>query len=105
MIDASQGVYTLPPGTQFRNWPLDDDGTDQVATIEEAAAFGCEHLHEGPMLVHCQGGWNRSGVVVARMLIKQGRSPEDAIQLIRTRGEVNALCNPVFEAWLLTYKS
>jgi hypothetical protein len=53
------------------------------------------------VLVRCQAGLNRSGLVMALVLIRDGYSPADAIQLIRTQRGNAALCNSTFERWLL----
>ncbi len=55
----------------------------------------------GHVLVHCQMGLNRSGIVVALALIKSGMKPKAAIDLLRSRRHPQVLSNPVFEAWLL----
>ena len=44
----------------------------------------------------CQAGWNRSGLVVALVLLREGYSADEAIRLIRERRSPNALCNPYF---------
>jgi len=53
------------------------------------------------VLIRCQAGLNRSGLVMALVLIKDGYDPADAIALIREQRGDDALCNPVFERWLL----
>lgn len=55
----------------------------------------------GRVLVHCQMGLNRSGIVAALALIKSGMKPKEAISLLRARRGPDVLCNPVFEAWLV----
>ncbi len=53
------------------------------------------------VLIRCRAGLNRSGLVMALVLIREGFSAEAAIELIREkRGDV-ALCNYVFVDWLL----
>ena len=52
------------------------------------------------VLVRCQAGLNRSGLVMALVLIREGYAPDDAIDLIRERRGSSALCNRSFEAWL-----
>lgn len=37
----------------------------------------------GRVLVHCRGGLGRTGLVVARLLVKQGMAAEEAIRLTR----------------------
>lgn len=57
---------------------------------------------DGPTLVHCQAGLNRSSLVAARALTLEGHlAPAAAIKLIRERRSPACLCNPSFEEWLL----
>lgn len=52
------------------------------------------------VLIRCQAGINRSGLVMALVLIRDGFTPEAAIEQIRrTRGGF-ALNNNVFTSWL-----
>lgn len=44
----------------------------------------------------CQAGWNRSGLIAALVLLKEGYSAEDAINLIRSKRSPYALSNPHF---------
>jgi hypothetical protein len=53
------------------------------------------------VLVRCQAGINRSGLVTALVLIRDGHSPEEAIRLIRDKRCEAALSNSRFENWLL----
>lgn len=53
------------------------------------------------VLIRCQAGLNRSGLVMALVLIREGYSPAEAIHLIRTERGNAALCNRTFEEWLL----
>jgi protein-tyrosine phosphatase len=48
----------------------------------------------------CQAGWNRSGLIIALVLLKEGYSADEAISLIRERRSPNALCNPHFVAYI-----
>ena len=52
------------------------------------------------VLVRCQMGWNRSGIITALALIKDGYKPKDAIDLIRARRSPHALCNEDFVRYL-----
>lgn len=56
---------------------------------------------ESVVLVHCQAGLNRSGLVTALALIKSGMTPRDAIHLLRSSRSPMVLCNNTFEEWLL----
>jgi protein-tyrosine phosphatase len=70
--------------------------------LKQAVEFGYDRWKQGDrVLVRCQAGLNRSGLVTALILIKDGLSPERAIALIREgRGE-HALFNQNFADWLL----
>ena len=59
------------------------------------------------VLIRCQAGWNRSGLVMALVLLKHGFKPEEAINQIRARRSPHALCNADFVHYLmnLTHKS
>ena len=52
------------------------------------------------VLVRCQVGWNRSGLVTALALMKDGHKAKDAIDLIRVRRSPHALCNEDFVSYL-----
>jgi hypothetical protein len=52
------------------------------------------------VLIRCQAGWNRSGLVMALVLMKEGMSAEGAIDLIRQRRSPYALCNKNFVEFL-----
>jgi protein-tyrosine phosphatase len=54
------------------------------------------------VLIRCAAGWNRSGIVMALVLIRDGYSVEDAINLIREKRCPEALCNTTFANWLRT---
>lgn len=56
---------------------------------------------DGPTLVHCQAGLNRSNLVAATALILDGMEPAAAIALLREKRSPAVLCNPAFEAHLL----
>ena len=53
------------------------------------------------VLIRCQAGLNRSGLVMALVLMRAGHDARQAIDLIRTNRTEAALCNTVFERWLL----
>ena len=52
------------------------------------------------VLIRCQAGLNRSGLVMALVLIREGYAPEEAIKLIRRQRGEAALCNYRFVRWL-----
>lgn len=56
---------------------------------------------DGDVLVHCQAGLNRSGLVAALSLVKRGMAAGDAINLLRESRSPMVLCNEHFESWLI----
>lgn len=52
------------------------------------------------VLVRCQAGLNRSGLVVALVLYRDGWAMDDIIERIRERRSPYALCNPFFVEYL-----
>lgn len=69
--------------------------------IENLAAWVASCVADGPTLVHCQAGLNRSSLVVARTLIDSGYNPKDAVALMRSVRSPAVLCNPAFAEWVL----
>lgn len=84
------------------------DSTDQAfGQVESIARWVAARMEDGPTLVHCQAGLNRSGLVAAVALIVTGMDPADAIALLRAQranpdGTSAVLCNPAFEAHIRT---
>ena len=54
------------------------------------------------VLIRCQAGVNRSGLVMALVLMLDGYSARDAIELIRERRAPAVLSNRHFVRWLVT---
>lgn len=52
------------------------------------------------VLIRCQAGWNRSGLVTGLVLMREGFGAEEAIDLIRRMRSPHALCNSTFEQYL-----
>lgn len=55
------------------------------------------------VLIRCQAGWNRSGLITALVLLLEGYTPEAAIDLIREKRSPHALCNQHFVNWIHTH--
>jgi len=79
------------------------DGPDRKQIVE-LAEWVNEARRNGPTLVHCQAGLNRSALVTAAALILDGSTPEEAIALLRQKRSPAVLCNPTFERWLRTFR-
>lgn len=98
-------VLTLTSSAPPASWPTEErhfhckDGRDLPDPHGLNLAVDWVHgqWQDGRrVLVRCQAGLNRSGLVVALVLYKAGYSAGDAISLIRERRSPYALCNPRF---------
>jgi protein-tyrosine phosphatase len=77
------------------------DSLDQeMGEVESVAEWVLGCMHQGPTLVHCQAGLNRSSLVAARTLMLDGWSADRAIETLRDKRSPAVLCNPAFEDWL-----
>jgi protein-tyrosine phosphatase len=82
------------------------DSTEQaMEQIPVLAAWVNACRKNGPVLVHCQAGLNRSSLVVAMALMLEGSTADAAIALIRSKRSPACLCNPMFEQWLRAQKA
>ena len=88
---------------EFRYGVPDASITDiDLDRLRQAVEFGYERWKQGDrVLVRCQAGLNRSGLVTALMMIKDGLTPIEAINCIRDSRGPDALFNENFHAWLL----
>ena len=55
------------------------------------------------VLIRCQAGLNRSGLIMGLTLLKEGYSAEQAIELMRAKRASHVLMNPLFESWLMAH--
>lgn len=72
--------------------------------VVQVATWVNQCREQGPTLVHCQAGLNRSGLVTAVALILGGCTPEEAIDMLRASRSPAVLCNPVFEKMVLDFE-
>lgn len=83
-------------------FPDADPRHADMSRVVRAAQWAHERWRAGDtVLIRCQAGLNRSGLVTAMVLILDGASPEQAITRIRARRSPVALCNDHFVDWLL----
>ena len=77
------------------------DSLDQdPGQIPAVAAWVNACRKDGPVLVQCQAGLNRSSLVTATALMLGGMTADAAIALLREKRSPACLCNPAFEEWL-----
>ena len=99
-------VYTIRHEVSTYLTVFMHDSSDQgFGMVDSIATWVNERCREGPTLVHCQAGLNRSSLVAARALMLGGMTADVAIALIRLQRSPACLCNGAFEAWLRTRPS
>lgn len=89
--------HTLDSSLEVRMYDSNDQAFDQVDAL---AHWVLNCAKNGPTLVHCQAGLNRSSLVAGRTLTLMGYSGPQAIHLLRTQRSPACLCNKSFEKWL-----
>lgn len=82
------------------HWLYDTDEGDPPEIVHAIANWVSSCIFDGPTLVHCQAGLNRSSLVAALVLIQRGRTVDEAISLIRAKRSDACLSNEAFERWL-----
>ncbi|MEN9342435.1 MAG: hypothetical protein RIR24_22 [Actinomycetota bacterium] len=87
---------------ELRYGIYDGDMTDfESSDLHELVATAHRDWKAGKkVLIRCQAGINRSGLIMALVLIRDGMNPEEAIELMRTKRARSVLRNRVFEDWL-----
>src|SRR6266545_2823323 len=88
-------LHELRSFTEVRAY---DDEPDE-ALFERLAEWAAGYVEDGPTLIHCQAGLNRSGLLTAMVLIRQGRTVAEAVSLLREKRSPAVLCNRGFERW------
>lgn len=74
----------------------------EIDTVIRAARFAFERWLDGAdVLIRCQAGMNRSGLVTALVLMMAGLEPRAAITLIRQQRGASCLFNEHFVTWLV----
>lgn len=78
------------------------DNEDQsFKQVRDIAAWVNSCREDGPTLVHCQAGLNRSALIASYALMLGGMDAADAIALLREKRSPAVLCNKAFEQWLV----
>jgi hypothetical protein len=96
--------YRIGKNTQRMIVTMYDSLAQGFEQVNELAEMVQMRLDRGEtVLVHCQAGLNRSGLLTARVLMLQGYTAADAIALLREKRSPLVLCNDAFETWLLDH--
>ena len=78
---------------------LDDEHAEELEKIADWAYVKWKSGKQ--VLIRCQAGMNRSGLVTALILMRDRMKPKAAIELIRSKRSEDALSNHSFVEYLL----
>lgn len=93
--------YELPEGCEREVVTMYDSLDQGFEQVDELADGLAARLRAGEtVLVHCQAGLNRSGLLAARTLTKLGKTPAESVALLRESRCPLVLCNEAFENWI-----
>ena len=90
------------PGVRVIHFPLDDGpqawSTEQLAALRRLSGWLAQQVQAGRrVLVTCQEGLNRSGLIVAATIMRAtGRPAAEVVRLLRSRRSGWVLCNDTF---------
>ena len=83
-----------------------DPRLTDMGRVRLAAEWALARWQEGHrVLIRCQAGLNRSGLVTALVLMSAGYTARQAITLLRERRSAVALCNAHFVDWLVSIEA
>jgi hypothetical protein len=86
---------------RYAYYDADDITHIDLPSLYRAATYARDAWKSGrKTLVRCQAGLNRSGLIMAVVLLMDGYTAEDAIHLMRTRRSRWVLCNETFERFI-----
>jgi protein-tyrosine phosphatase len=100
VVSAAKEIKAPPGGihlrlddvrTDWRNWP-----EFQEAVLDVADEVAREVEDGGKVLVVCNMGWNRSGLVVGMALRLLGMPADEVVEYVREKRSPNALSNSTF---------
>jgi protein-tyrosine phosphatase len=94
---VSAGVKEFRLGFEDQE-TLDVDLTSLYQLVQLAHT---EWVSGNRVLIRCEGGWNRSGLVTALVLMMTGELAKDAVAELRSQRGPLVLSNQAFERWLL----
>jgi hypothetical protein len=105
-VVVSLNSYALPVGWLvkelrfgFADGPLTPQLIEEIEHVAEWAY--AQWKKDQRVLVRCEAGLNRSGLVTGIILLRDGMSADQAIALIRKQRSRFALSNAAFEKYLL----
>jgi protein-tyrosine phosphatase len=84
-----------------KSYSMLDSLGQPLTQVDEIARKAYEYGQLGHVLIHCQAGLNRSGLVMSRVLQMSGLTAEESVAMIREKRSPYCLINKHFEDWTL----
>ena len=106
VVTLFEDAPPVPEDVEEFRWHINDaDLLDEdIPHLRRIAEAAHERWTEGSsVLVRCQAGINRSGLMTALIIMQDGITAKAAIQAVREARGPMALSNPSFEYWLLCF--
>ena len=94
VIDLDCSAPPLEGVAFYAHWPIEDGPAPEKAVLVALADLVNDLRSAGKrVLIHCAGGINRSGLLSAAALIRDGMDAEEAVETVRSRrpGALNNL--------------
>ena len=102
LVVTLEDLTEAPVGIPEVRYPFKDSRWERAPRDVIQAAVDAVVSAEGPVLIRCRHGLNRSGLVAALVLRRRGYKPDDAVDLVQAR-RVGALNNVYFQALVRTW--
>jgi hypothetical protein len=101
VIDLDCSAPPLEGVALYAHWPIEDGPAPEIVVLVALADLVNDLRRGGKrILIHCAGGVNRSGLLAAAALIRNGMAAVEAIETVRAR-RPGALINPEFVRQLI----
>ena len=96
VIDLDCSAPPLEGVAFYAHWPIEDGPAPETVVLVALADLVNDLRRGGKrILIHCAGGVNRSGLLAAAALIRDGMGAVEAVKTVRAR-RPGALINPEF---------
>lgn len=83
-VPLEQQYRKVIPGVKLVFYPIEDFGIpNELRQLDKVLDFAASTLRSGNLIVHCAGGFGRTGLFVAGLLIKLGWAAPRAIAYVR----------------------
>jgi protein-tyrosine phosphatase len=101
VIDLDCSAPPLEGVAFYAHWPIEDGPAPETAVLVALADLVNDLRRGGKrVLIHCAAGINRSGLLAAAALIRDGMEADEAVETVRAR-RPGVLNNPEFVRQLI----